>query len=60
MNTKKIQKQLKYCKDKIERLNALFMLPEKTIKANFNILDIDLIIEELTDLNEFLRKEQER
>ena len=44
MNTKMIQKQLEYCKNKIERLNALFKLPENIIKVNFNILDIDLII----------------
>ena len=57
MNTKMIQKQLEYCKNKIERLNALFKLPENIIKVNFNILDIDLIIKELTHIKEFLRKD---
>ena len=59
MDIKTIQKQIEYSKAKIDRLNALFKLPENIIKENFNILDIDLIIQTLTELKTIFKSIEE-
>lgn len=52
MEIKKIQRNIEYCKDKTDRLNALFKLPENIIKLNYSNLDIDLIIKTLEEIKE--------
>lgn len=52
MDIKLIQRQIEYCKDKTDRLNTLFKLPENIITMNYSELDIDLIIKTLEEIKQ--------